>query len=82
MLVVEHFLRRVDADQGAVLQTWSRRPDTRVKVAQFLSDDRLLYADTHACIVRLDGSPAGEPFDPGVGLARKRGPMFVGGGDP
>lgn len=60
----------IDADQGAVLQTWSRRPDTRVKVAQFLSDDRLLYADTHACIVRLDGSPAGEPFDPGVGLAR------------
>lgn len=60
----------VDAERGAVLHRWSRGSGAEAKVAQFLPDGRLLYADTSACIVEIDGTAAGASFDPGVGLAR------------
>ncbi len=60
----------IDAERGAVLHQWNRSSDAEGKVAQFLPDGRLLYADTQVCVMHADGTPAGEPFDPGVGLAR------------
>ena len=60
----------VDAESGSVMHTWNLRPGPVGGMGRFLADGRLLYAHTDACIVRLDGTPDGPWFDPGVGLVR------------
>ena len=60
----------VDAATGAVHHAWDISADELGGVCAFLPDGRLLFADRHAHVLRIDGTPAGPSFAHGAGEAR------------
>ena len=60
----------VDSDTGELRHSWDISDDELGGVCAFLPDGRLLFADTRAHVLRIDGSSAGASFVHGAGAAR------------